>query len=234
MDFGFDALFFAVFAAVIGFFAYRMVRHGGLKAAMFGARIDRTVGEVNGEKQGPVGVTLKVHVLRRDAEERLVGVEFVAKSFATTSDHDSTQQAVPQGLQRDMLNLLFKPFLHPEPNLNRLTLTMLFATFAPALFAEDIGFEDIISQTTYANYMAEKLCLTQKAESRLTGEIFSREWIEQTQSLNAEISKKVDPKYGLDKLSESEKNRMTLHFKRQGGTNRLVMERLRQINPTCE
>jgi hypothetical protein len=65
MDLGFEVLFFAVFAGVIGFF----------KAAMFGARIDRTVGEVSGEKQGPVSVALKVHILRREAAEKLVGVE---------------------------------------------------------------------------------------------------------------------------------------------------------------
>ena len=83
MDLGFEVLFFAVFAAVIGFFVYRMFRHGGFKAAMFGARIDRTVGEVSGEKQGPVGVALKVHILRREAAEKLVGVEFISKSFAS-------------------------------------------------------------------------------------------------------------------------------------------------------
>jgi hypothetical protein len=83
MDAGFEVLFFAVFAAIVGFFVYRMIRHGGVKAAMFGARIDRTVGEVSGEKQGPVGVALKVHILQREAAERLIGVEFVAKSFAS-------------------------------------------------------------------------------------------------------------------------------------------------------
>ncbi|HKB98022.1 MAG TPA: hypothetical protein VKD23_04465 [Terriglobales bacterium] len=57
MDLGFEVIFFAVFAGVIGFFVYRMFRHGGFKAAMFGARIERTVGEVR--------------------------VEFVAKSFAS-------------------------------------------------------------------------------------------------------------------------------------------------------
>src|SRR6266404_5056044 len=82
MDLGFEVLFFAVFA-VIGFFVYRMFRHGGFKAAMFGARIERTVGEVSGEKQGPVAVALKVHILRREAAEKLVGVEFVAESFAS-------------------------------------------------------------------------------------------------------------------------------------------------------
>jgi hypothetical protein len=80
MDLGFEVIFFAVFAGVIGFFVYRIFRHGGFKAAMFGARIERTVGEVSGEKQGPVAVALKVHILRREAAEKLVGVELVAKA----------------------------------------------------------------------------------------------------------------------------------------------------------
>jgi hypothetical protein len=83
MDLAPETLFFVVVAAIVAYFGYRMVRHGGFKAAMFGARIDRTVGEVGGENQGPVGVTLKVHVLRREPTEKLVGVEFVAKSFAS-------------------------------------------------------------------------------------------------------------------------------------------------------
>ena len=78
-----QALFFVVFAGIVGFFAYRMFRFGGVKAAMFGARIHRTIGEVGGEKQGPVGVTLKVHILRRETAEKLIGVELTAKSFAS-------------------------------------------------------------------------------------------------------------------------------------------------------
>src|SRR5260221_14091651 len=83
MDFEPESLFFIVFAAVIGYFGYRMIRYGGLKAAMFGARIDHTVGEVRAEKQGPMSVALKVHALRRDDSEKLIGIELVAKSFAS-------------------------------------------------------------------------------------------------------------------------------------------------------
>jgi hypothetical protein len=75
-------LFFAIFAAVGGYLAYRPLRHGGFKAAMFGARIERTVCEVPGESQGIMSVVLKVHALRRDNSEKLIGIEFVAKSFA--------------------------------------------------------------------------------------------------------------------------------------------------------
>lgn len=83
MDDAFETLFLIAFIAVVSYFVYRIIRHGGFKAAMFGARIDRTVGQVSGERQGPVGITVKVHVLRRDAVEKLVGVEFVGKSFAS-------------------------------------------------------------------------------------------------------------------------------------------------------
>lgn len=83
MDFAPEALFFVVFAAVLGYFGYRMLRHGGFRGAMFGARIEQTVGEVTGEKQGPMNVALKVHALRRDDSEKLIGIELVAKSFAS-------------------------------------------------------------------------------------------------------------------------------------------------------
>ncbi len=63
-----DYLFYVFFFGVLGYFAYRMARYGGFKAAMFGARIDRTVGEIDAEKQGLVSVGVKIHVLRRDPD----------------------------------------------------------------------------------------------------------------------------------------------------------------------
>ena len=83
MDFAPETLFFVVFAAIIAYFGYRMIRHGGFKAAMFGARIERTLGEVPGEKQGPMNIALKVHALRRNDSERLIGIELVTKTFAS-------------------------------------------------------------------------------------------------------------------------------------------------------
>ena len=44
----FTILFLAVLAFVVAAFLYSVLRHGGFKAAMFGARIDRTLGEVTG------------------------------------------------------------------------------------------------------------------------------------------------------------------------------------------
>lgn len=76
-------VFLVALVGVIGFFVYRMFRFGGLKGAMFGAGVERTVGQVSGEKQGPVGVALKVHILRREPSEKLIGMELTAKSFAS-------------------------------------------------------------------------------------------------------------------------------------------------------
>jgi hypothetical protein len=83
MDFAPETLFFVVFAAIVVYGGYRVMRHGGFKAAMFGARIEHTVGEVAGERQGSMNVALKVHALRRDDSEKLVGIELVAKSIAS-------------------------------------------------------------------------------------------------------------------------------------------------------
>jgi len=97
MDFAPETLFFVIFAAIVGYFAYQVIRHGGFKAAMFGARIEHTVGEVIGEKKGPMNVALKVHALRRNESERLIGIELVAKKL------------------RQLPNDAYNPFRQPSP-----------------------------------------------------------------------------------------------------------------------
>lgn len=39
--------------------------------------------EVNCEKQGPLGMSLRIHVLRREGAGKLVGIEFVTKTFGS-------------------------------------------------------------------------------------------------------------------------------------------------------
>jgi hypothetical protein len=70
-------------SAVIAFLIYRMYRYHGFRGAMFGARVERTVGEVVSEKQGLMNIELKVHILRRDVVGKLVGLEIVGKTFAS-------------------------------------------------------------------------------------------------------------------------------------------------------
>ena len=76
-------LFFAILAAIVGYFLYRVLRHGGFKAALCGARIERTVGEVPGKIPGTSRAVLRVHALRRDGSEKLIGLEIVAKSLVS-------------------------------------------------------------------------------------------------------------------------------------------------------
>ncbi len=72
-------IFFAIAAGgVILYFVTRIVRYGGFKAAMFGARIERTVGEVYGSGSKFMGSTIRVHVLEGDAE-KAIGLEVVQK-----------------------------------------------------------------------------------------------------------------------------------------------------------
>jgi hypothetical protein len=76
-------LFFAIFALVAGSFIYRALRHGGLKRAMFGAKIERTIGHVDcgGVKFG--SMSLKVHTLSGVSPAKVIGIEMVAKTFAS-------------------------------------------------------------------------------------------------------------------------------------------------------
>lgn len=78
----FSFVFFVVFAAAAGSFIYKMIKHGGWRAAMFGAPIERTVGEVEGGGIKLMKVGLKVHKLG-GGREKAVGVELVAKSLGS-------------------------------------------------------------------------------------------------------------------------------------------------------
>jgi|SRR6185312_2569843 len=76
-------IFFIVFIAVLGRMLLKVFKFGGLKAALFGAPIERTVGEVAGAGKGMMNVTLKVHELKSADVDRKVGLEIVAKSVAS-------------------------------------------------------------------------------------------------------------------------------------------------------
>lgn len=78
-----ENLFWVAFLGIAGFFVFRMARYGGFKAAMFGATIEKTLGEVEGYPQPPVSTLLKIHILGGGSPEKAVGLEFVAKSFAS-------------------------------------------------------------------------------------------------------------------------------------------------------
>jgi hypothetical protein len=100
----FDYVFPAFFAAFVGFFLYRTIRYKSLRGAMFGATVLQTVGEVDGARQGPVSVKLKVHVLGdTDRPEGSVGLELVARSFASWQ---TTPITLPRAEAQKLLILL--------------------------------------------------------------------------------------------------------------------------------
>jgi hypothetical protein len=104
MGVNFEYLFLGLFVAIAGYFVFNLIRHKGLKGALFGGRIAETFGEVPGTKQGPVSVSLKVHaVASPDHPTPDGGLELVARSFAS-------YQMMPIRLQRaeaqELLRLL--------------------------------------------------------------------------------------------------------------------------------
>jgi hypothetical protein len=58
-----DGLFFLVFAAVASFFVFRFFKYGGLRGALYGSRIVRTIGEVDLGRVAGTTTTLRVHLL---------------------------------------------------------------------------------------------------------------------------------------------------------------------------
>jgi hypothetical protein len=78
----FDLIFFGIVACGAGYFIYSVRRHGGLKGAMFGSRILRSVGEVSLPKRYMVSLKLKVHVLKeKKPGEGGVGLELASIDY---------------------------------------------------------------------------------------------------------------------------------------------------------
>lgn len=74
----------ALAALAVANFVYRAMKNRGLKGAMFGARITRTIGELDLGKIGPVRTTLKLHRLEsRELGAPTVGIEVVNRSVAS-------------------------------------------------------------------------------------------------------------------------------------------------------
>ncbi|MDD2942325.1 MAG: hypothetical protein PHC51_05085 [bacterium] len=83
MKFDPQILFLAFFAFPIGFLLYRIIKHGGFKAAMFGAPIESTVGEVHGSGRKLIKLAIKVHKLGGSNHDKTIGLEVVAKTVGS-------------------------------------------------------------------------------------------------------------------------------------------------------
>jgi hypothetical protein len=56
-------LFFVAFGTMVVYFLYRFIKYGGLRGALYGSAIARTVGEVELDRSTSMTTTLRVHVL---------------------------------------------------------------------------------------------------------------------------------------------------------------------------
>ncbi len=79
-NFGVFPLFIA---AILAYFGYRIIRYKGLRGALFGAEIRKTVGEVETARIGPNRTVLRVHKLESDNRSgENVGLEYISKGIA--------------------------------------------------------------------------------------------------------------------------------------------------------
>ena len=77
----FEYIFFGLFFSFVAYFGYSMIRHGGFKGALFGAKILSSVGEVCSSKRGLLSQKLRVHILDGgDAIDRSVGLELTSSA----------------------------------------------------------------------------------------------------------------------------------------------------------
>jgi hypothetical protein len=82
-DFRPEYIFFGIAAVVAGAFLYRIIRYGGLKAAMFGASIETTIGEVVDSGSVLTKTTVAVHKLSSTDERKAVGLEVRNTGFGS-------------------------------------------------------------------------------------------------------------------------------------------------------
>ncbi len=92
-----EYIFYTVFALILLSFVYRLVKNRGLRGAMFGAPVARTLGEIDLGSRGMIRTRVKVHRLEsRDATSPEIGIEFLAStigSFSMTPLSLTRQQA---------------------------------------------------------------------------------------------------------------------------------------------
>lgn len=75
-------LFWLVFAGMLLYFGFNIIRRGGLKGAFFDATITRTVGVVEAAGVKLVTQRIKVRTLGRN-NESLIGIEVVSKAIGS-------------------------------------------------------------------------------------------------------------------------------------------------------
>jgi hypothetical protein len=67
-----NGIFFLIIALFFGSLVFKAIKYGGFKAAMFGAPIETTLGEVRGSSVKIINIVLKVHKLGGNLKKQLV------------------------------------------------------------------------------------------------------------------------------------------------------------------
>ena len=69
-----------IIGAIILFFISRMVKYGGFKNALFGAKAIKTIGTVEASCVFASVTNLKIHRLQSNKKEKDIGVEIIKKN----------------------------------------------------------------------------------------------------------------------------------------------------------
>jgi len=80
----FPSIFFWIIAVLVARALFGLIKHHGFRGMLFGADIERTLGEVSLDGRGLTNTSMKVHRLATDdSDGPMVGLEVVSWSFAS-------------------------------------------------------------------------------------------------------------------------------------------------------
>lgn len=92
-------------AAIVGVvtMVYRLLRYGGFRDAMYGAEVERELGEVEGNAHGGLSVTVRVHQLAGAGSDRALGIEMIGRHWASRESQFAT---LSRGQARQVIGVL--------------------------------------------------------------------------------------------------------------------------------
>jgi hypothetical protein len=76
-----EYVFLVIIVSISAYLIQQVMKFGGIKAAMFGAPIESTLGEIILHKRGITRIKMKVHRLGGDNSERAIGLEVIKKNL---------------------------------------------------------------------------------------------------------------------------------------------------------
>jgi len=86
-----------------GYFLLKILKYGGVKAALFGAPIEHTIGEVQAQGLKLMRIILRVHKLSTNDRDKAVALEITAKGFLS---YNMTPVTLSLAQAQNLVNLL--------------------------------------------------------------------------------------------------------------------------------